>query len=102
MTDAWFQEWYRLRGMNARWIDFVKKLCVRFGERNIADVIKEFNKLEKEGSVTGYQEKFEELRALMWNAQPTLIDQHFVSSFISGLKDELRSMVKIMMPTTVR
>lgn len=38
----------------------------------------------------------------MWNAQPTLTDQYFVSSFISGLKDELRSMVKMMMPTTVR
>ena len=38
----------------------------------------------------------------MWNAQPSLIEQYFVSSFISGLKDELRSMVKMMMPSTIR
>jgi len=31
-----------------------------------------------------------------------LTEQYFVSSFISGLKDELRSMVKMMMPATVR
>lgn len=31
-----------------------------------------------------------------------MLSQHFVSSFFSGLKDELRSMVKMMMPTTVR
>jgi len=52
--------------------------------------------------VAEYQEKFEELGALMWNAQPTLTDQYFVSSFISGLKDELRSMVKMMMLMTIR
>jgi len=23
-ADAWFQEWYRSRGMNARWIDFAE------------------------------------------------------------------------------
>ena len=60
--------------MNARWIDFAEELCVWFGERNLADVIEEFNKLKQEGSVTKYQEKFEELGALMCNAQPTLID----------------------------
>ena len=68
----------------------------------MADVIEEFNKLKQEGSITEYQEKFEELGALMSNAQPTLTNQYFVSSFIRGLKDELRSVVKMMMPTTVR
>ena len=38
----------------------------------------------------------------MWSAQPTLTDQYFVSSFISGFENELRFMVKMMMPTTVR
>lgn len=38
----------------------------------MADVIEEFNKLRQEGVVTGYLEKFEELGALIWNAQPTL------------------------------
>jgi len=52
-------------GMNARWIDFAEELCVQFGERNMVDVIEEFNKLKQEGLVTKYQEKFEKLGALM-------------------------------------
>ena len=38
----------------------------------------------------------------MWNAQSTLTEHDFVSSFIKGLKGELRSMVKTMMPATVK
>ena len=85
-----------------RWIDFAEEFCIRFGERNMVDIVEEFNKLKQEGSVTDYQERFEELGVLMWNMQPTLTDKYFVPSFISGLKDELRSMVKMMMPTIVR
>ena len=44
------------------------------------------------------QERFEELGALIWNVQPTLTYHYFVSSFISGLKDELRPIVKMMQP----
>ena len=51
--------------MDGRWIDFVEELCIRFGERNITDVIEEFNKLKQEGSVAKYQERFVELGALM-------------------------------------
>ena len=40
----------------------------------MVDVIEEFNKLKQERSVDEYQEKFEELGALMWSAQPTLTD----------------------------
>lgn len=47
--------------MGARWIDFAEELCICFGEKNITDVIEEFNKLRQEGTVTEYQEKFEEL-----------------------------------------
>ena len=49
-----------------------------------------------------YLDKFEELKALMWNAQPYLTKQYFASNFVNGLRGELWSMVKIMLPTTVR
>jgi len=87
MADSWFQGWFRFRGLGVRWIDFGEELCRRFGEKNMADVIQEFNKLKQEGAVIEYLEKFEELGVSMWNAQPTLTEQYFVSSFISGLKD---------------
>ena len=57
------------------------------------DVIDEFNKL-KQGIVQTYQLKFEELRSLMMIHNPHLIEEYYVSSFISGLGDEVRPMVK--------
>ena len=33
---------------------------------------------------------------------PHLLEEYFVSSFISGLGDEVRPMVKMMQPTIVR
>ena len=54
------------------------------------------------GTVTKYLDKFEELRALLWTVHPHLTEQYFVSNFVSGLKGELRSMVKMMLPASVR
>ena len=88
--------------MEARWNEFTEELCVRFEEKNMSDVIEEFKMLKQTGMVTNYLDKFEELRALMWNAQPCLIEQYFVSNFVSNLRGELRSIVKMMLPTTVR
>ena len=82
--------------MRPNWTKFVKDLCDRFGEKTMTDVVEEFNKLQQDGFVTEYQIRFEELRSLMLNSQPILTDHYFVSSFISGLKDELRPIVKMM------
>ena len=54
-------------------------LCERFGDQNMTDVVKEFNKLKQQGSVLDYQIKFEELKSLMIAAHPTLTEAYFVS-----------------------
>ena len=43
----------------------MKDFCERFGDRNMTDVIEEFNKLRRVGIVLDYQTKFEELKSLM-------------------------------------
>lgn len=48
-----------------------------------------------------YQQKFEELKALMLNSNPTLTEGYFISSFISGLNKELRSIV-MFQPQTIK
>jgi len=48
-----------------------------------------------------YQVRFEELRSLMLNSHPILNESYFVSNFIRGLKDEIRSTMKMMHPATV-
>ena len=59
------------------------------------DVIEEFNKLRQTGDVGAYQRRFEELRSLMINHNPYLSEAYFVSSFMTGLSNELRPMVNV-------
>ena len=51
--------------------------------------------------MTDYWDRFKELRSLLWSDQPVLTEHYFVSRFVSGLKDKLRSMVRMMMSTIV-
>ncbi|XP_075091979.1 uncharacterized protein LOC142172105 [Nicotiana tabacum] len=61
----------------------------------------EFNKIMQIGSVDQYQERFEELTSYMDIINSLLNKTHFVSSFISGLKPELKPLVKLANPVTI-
>lgn len=100
-TDAWIQGWSRSRTIWS-WPECVTELCSWFEEKSKADVIEEFNKLRQKGTVEEYLIRFEELRALLTISQPMLDEAYFVSSFVSGLDDQLRLMVKMLQPTTVK
>ena len=45
-VDSWFQGWIQAEGNGGNWVEFAKRLCKRFGERSMIDVIEEFNKLK--------------------------------------------------------
>ncbi|XP_052203128.1 uncharacterized protein LOC127808594 [Diospyros lotus] len=100
VVDAWFQGCLSLR-REYTWEEFSERLCERFGERSVVDTIEEFNKLRQTGSVGSYLKKFEELRSYMVSHNHHLSEAYFVSSFMSGLSEELRPMVKMMKPRTV-
>jgi len=51
--------------------------------------------------VDDYIERFEELRSLIRALNPLLPEFYHVSSFISGLKDEIKPMLKILKPAKV-
>ena len=69
-------------------------VCARFGEKMGMEVIEEFNKLNN-------TEKIEELKAFMMTLNPGLQELYFVSSFISGIKPEIKSLVKLSQPESV-
>ena len=73
MEDSWFQSWIWLQD-NYHWTDFVEDFCAGFGDRNMTDVVEEFNKLRQESFVQQYQMKFEKLRSLMLNLNPYLTE----------------------------
>ena len=99
--DAWFQGWIGTKE-GCRWAEFVEGLCERFGDRNMLDVVEEFNKLRQEVVVQGYQSKFEELKSLMIILYPHLTEGYFVSNFVSGLSEELMPIVKMQQLRTVK
>ncbi|XP_027157202.1 uncharacterized protein LOC113758631 [Coffea eugenioides] len=66
------------------------------------DVIEEFNKFHQTFTVIAYQEKFEELRAAVMLKVPGLTESYYISSFLSGLKEEIKFVVKIHKPATLQ
>ena len=99
-AETWF-DGYVLQRERVTWANFSIDLCQRFCDKTCMDVIEEFNKLIQKTSVEDYQEKFEELKPYMLQYNPHLEEGYFVSSFISGLKEELKPRVKVNDPKTL-
>ena len=64
-------------------------------------VVEDFHKLYQMGSLEAYLKRFEELRSLLLQNIPTLPDDYFVSSFIGGLKPQLKPFVKALNPLSL-
>ena len=63
--------------------------------------MEEFNKLRQSSKVEEYKEKFEELKTLMIIRNQHLDEEYFVSSFISGLKEEIKTMIRMLKLATL-
>jgi hypothetical protein len=79
--------------------EFSRAICSRFGNRT--DIVEEFNKLMQEGDVDEYVKRFEELKSLMHSLNSLLPESYYISSFISGLKEDIKPMLKILKPVTL-
>ncbi|XP_071920623.1 uncharacterized protein [Coffea arabica] len=99
-ADKWFQG-VKLEKPGITWRMFEELLYKIFDNRNDKDVVEEFNNLQEAGNVEEYQERFEELKTLMMIKNPHLDEEYFISSFISGFKDEIKTMIRILRPTTL-
>lgn len=101
IADNWLQGWVSDQ-TNSSWSQFSKDLCERFGEKSSMEIVAEFNKLQQGAeSVVCYQERFEQLKAIMQKFNPGLSESYFISSFISGLSEELRAMLMVHRPITL-
>nr|CAD1818033.1 unnamed protein product [Ananas comosus var. bracteatus] len=99
-ADTWFQGYLAEKRM-VHWADFSEEICRRFDTRGSVDVVEEFNKLVQTGTVEEYQEQFEDLKARLLTTDSQFSVDYFLSSFLSGLKDEIRSAVKMLYPRTL-
>ncbi|KAL4342238.1 hypothetical protein GQ457_08G017250 [Hibiscus cannabinus] len=99
-TEVWF-DGYMMQKHRATWHEFVADLCHHFADKEFNDVIEEFNKMFQQTTVDDYQTKFEELKPFMLQHNSHLEEAYFVSSFISGLKDEIKHKAKVHEPTSL-
>ena len=70
----------------------------RFNEISSYEVIGHFHNLKQQGSVQDYVEKFEDLMGQVKRTNPSLPDEYFVSSFISGLKEYIQHHLQCYKP----
>lgn len=77
------------------WSLFTTKICRRFVESTIEEVIEVFNKIRQNGSVAEYQELFEDMESQVMLSLPRLLKLYYISIFTNGLKEEIKSMVKL-------
>ena len=90
----WFH-WYIKAHTEPNWTDFSQLLLQQFGPSAFNEFIGALTKLRQTGTVREYQTKFEKLA----NHTEGFPDAFYLSCFISGLKDAIRSEVKMFFPT---
>lgn len=99
-AGIWFRYYQASRG-TINWRGFVNDVVARFENPEGRDVLDLFSKLRQEGSVEAYEDKFEELRALIVAKYKGFTEEYFVSSFISGLKEHIKTSVRMFRPQTL-
>lgn len=99
-ADIWFQS-FKLVQECISWSEFCDVITKRFGKKGGLDEQEEFNKLAQTASVLDYVEKFKEMKYVLLCRNPHLDEKYFISSFVSGLKLELKPKVRLMKPSTL-
>lgn len=96
-ASVWFH-FYQSNRPNLNWKTFQNDLIIRFEDPEARDAQDSFNKLRQVGTVSSYEDSFEELRALVVARNKGLTEDYFVSSFISGPMDHIKTSVRMFRP----
>ncbi|XP_026447045.1 uncharacterized protein LOC113347590 [Papaver somniferum] len=96
-VDSWFLN-YQQGKHKMSWDTFIHDLCVRFEDVAHDNYVGSFNKLSQSTKVEDYYDRFEHFKAFMVANNPTLPESFYTLSFISGLKDEIRTTVQMFKP----
>jgi len=92
-AEVWFTSYIAIK-KSVDWDEFIVDVCGRCKEDLGCRVVEDFSKLQQNGALDEYLEKFEELKALMLQRTLALPAVLFMDSFISGLKPQLKPFVK--------
>ena len=92
----WFQD-SEETGVFSDWESLVQALHVRFGSNSYDDPMETLTRLRQTSSVAMYKAQFEVLS----NRIKGLSSSHKLSCFLSGLKDEIRLLVRMLNPQSL-
>lgn len=93
---TWYY-WLKESSPVTKWDDFLEALRTRFGPSAVEDPVGAFTKLRQTGSVEDYQTAFK----ILSNKIRGVSEEFRISTFLSGLKDELRIIVTMFKPNTL-
>lgn len=96
-ADNWYMDYLEGRDYIG-WPAFTEMLVERFSEEDGVDIVEIFNNLKQKGSVEEYRLKFEELKAQVIQIEGNWTEEYIVRCFIGGLKEQLKSTVKMLRP----
>ncbi|KAH6786813.1 hypothetical protein C2S52_006365 [Perilla frutescens var. hirtella] len=98
---TWYQS-FSSKPVDLTWSQFVGIVSARFEELREDNVVVEFNKLRHTGDYWTYVDRFKELKDCMTLfGDKAYSEAYFITSFLSGLSEELKVAVKMFNPTTL-
>ncbi|KAJ4801231.1 polyprotein [Rhynchospora pubera] len=97
-SETWVQGITR---PNMLWGEFVQEVLRRFESKTTLGLVGEFNKLKQSGDVESYRNKFEELKLLLLKDYPMYDESYFITSYLSGLREDIRLNVLSSRPRTL-
>ncbi|KAJ8751592.1 hypothetical protein K2173_016841 [Erythroxylum novogranatense] len=92
----WYRWYFNYHTLDS-WNDLSHAVLVRFGPTEYEDPAEALSRLKQTSTVAVYQDTFERLTQQV----SSLPEKFLVSSFIAGLKDEIRLDVKLKKPTSL-
>ncbi|KAJ4811165.1 polyprotein [Rhynchospora pubera] len=99
-ASSWYRN-FRMGMENPPWELLVEEVLARFAENAAQELVGEFKRLHQSGKVNDYVKVFDGLKARMMHERPYLPIEFYVSSFIEGLREEIRSMVTMFNPKSL-
>ncbi|XP_026396022.1 uncharacterized protein LOC113290654 [Papaver somniferum] len=96
-VDPWFLNYQQGKGF-ITWSTFIQDLYARFEDVAHDNYVGSFNKLSQTTTIEDYYDKWEHYKRFMVANNPSLPDSFYTLSFISGLKEEIRTVVQMFKP----
>lgn len=96
----WLQA-YRQQYPLATWPDFCQAVIEEFGPDEFESQMHKLLHLRQLGTVAEYRRQFEVYMYQLLSLNSNLCTKFFVTQFVIGLKDELRTAVRIQAPTSI-